>query len=302
MSKSILVTGATGKQGGSVIRALADNTGFTLLAVTRNASSESAQRLKSKGKNVIVIEGDQNDAPALFAKAKEVAKNELWGVYSVQLSQGTGVTHEGEIKQGKDMVDEAVKAGVKHFVYSSVERGGDEKSWTNPTPIEHFSSKYEIENHLKASAGTMGWTILRPTAFMDNLEPNFQTQVFMATMRDTLGTKPCQWIAVRDIGVFVKMAFEDPAKFNHKALGLAGEELNTEQIDQIFKSKTTQGMAGTYGFFGSLLKFAIADLGRMINWFATDGYGVNIPELKKIYPGLTDFPTWIVEESKFEKK
>lgn len=166
MSKTLLITGATGKQGSSVINALANNPSFTLLAVTRqDASSASSQTLKSKGKNIQILQGDLNDTPKLFADAQKAAESSggLWGVYSVQLSVGKGVTHEGEIAQGKAMVDESVKAGVKHFVYSSVDRGGNEKSWETETPIPHFQSKYAIENHLKEKAGDkMGWTVLRP--------------------------------------------------------------------------------------------------------------------------------------------
>lgn len=162
MSKKILVTGATGKQGGAVIDALANHPDFTLLAQTRNASGPGAQKLQSKGKNIKIVQGDQEDVPALFKAAQEAAGGSLWGVYSVQISQGKGVTHDGEINQGKAMVDEAVKAGVKHFVYSSVERGGDEASWNTETPIPHFQSKYVIERHLRDSAGSMQWTVLRP--------------------------------------------------------------------------------------------------------------------------------------------
>jgi len=162
MSKAILVTGATGKQGGSVIDALANNSAFTLLAVTRNTSGGSAQKLASKASNIKLVQGDMDDVPALFKNAAEVAKAPLWGVYSLQISQGKGVTSEGEIRQGNAMIDEAVKTGVKHFVYSSVERGGDEASWNNKTPIPHFQTKWEIEHHLKDNAGQMGWTILRP--------------------------------------------------------------------------------------------------------------------------------------------
>lgn len=173
MSKTILVTGATGKQGGSVIENLANNAEFTLLAVTRNTAGGSAHKLTTKGSNIKLVQGDMDDVPALFASAAEVAAGPIWGVYSVQISQGKGVTHEGEIRQGKAMVDAAVKAGVKHFVYSSVERGGDEHSWENPTPIPHFASKHEIEHHLKDTAGEMGWTILRPGMSMSSSLPNF---------------------------------------------------------------------------------------------------------------------------------
>ncbi|EMC99356.1 hypothetical protein BAUCODRAFT_31675 [Baudoinia panamericana UAMH 10762] len=302
MAKHILVTGATGKQGGAVIDALANNPNFILLAQTRNASGSGAQKLEAKASNIKVVQGDQDDVPALFQAAQEVAKEPIWGVYSVQISQGKGVTHDGEIKQGKAMIDEAVKAGVKHFVYSSVERGGDEESWNNGTPIPHFQSKYEIEHHLRDNAGQMGWTILRPVAFMDNLQPGFPTKVFMAALRDTLGPKPNQWIATKDIGVFAKIAFEDSEKFNHKAMGLAGDELTQDQLSKAFLNATGEAMDGTFWFLGSFLKFMVAELGTMINWFGSDGYKANVPELRKLHPGLMDLQTWIEKESNFPKK
>jgi hypothetical protein len=78
---------------------------------------------------------------------------------------GNAATEEA---QGRALVDEAVANGVEWFVYSSVDRGGDEKSWDNPTPIPHFISKHNIELYLREKAGDkMMWSILRPTAFMD---------------------------------------------------------------------------------------------------------------------------------------
>lgn len=139
-------------------------------------------------------------------------------------------------------------------------------------------------------------------AFMDNLEPKFPSQVFIAALRDTVGSKPVQWVAVHDIGVFAKLAFESPDKFNHKAIGLAGDELTIAQLDQAFKNKTTQGMAGTFWALGAFLKLVIGELGLMINWFGSEGYKANIPELKKLYPGLMNMETWIEKESPFPKK
>ncbi len=55
------------------------------------------------------------------------------------------------------------------FVYSSGAWRRDEKSWANATPIPHFQTKQLIEIHLRDKAQGMGWTILRPVAFMDNL-------------------------------------------------------------------------------------------------------------------------------------
>jgi uncharacterized protein YbjT (DUF2867 family) len=85
-SKTILVTGGTGKQGGAVIDALlaSGNSSITILAVARNPESSAANKLKEKG--VKVFKGDLHDVPALFESAKkELGKEDIWGVYSVQV-------------------------------------------------------------------------------------------------------------------------------------------------------------------------------------------------------------------------
>jgi hypothetical protein len=122
---------------------------------------------------------------------------------------------------------------------------------------------------------------------MDNLAPGFPTQVFMAALRDTLGDKALQWVATADIGTF------------HKALGLAGDELNPAQISEVFKEKTGAGLDGTFWFLGSVLKYMVTELGVMIGWFGTDGYKADIQALKKMHPGLMDMKTWIEKESAF---
>lgn len=90
-----------------------------------------------------------------------------------------GVTTDSEIQQGKALVDESVKHNVTHSAYSGVERGGDEASWSNTTPASHFQTKYHIEHHLRNHAGSMGWTILRPVGFMNNLALEFPHKVFL---------------------------------------------------------------------------------------------------------------------------
>jgi uncharacterized protein YbjT (DUF2867 family) len=311
-TKAILITGATGKQGGAVLKQLAthpSSTQYTLLAVTRNTLSPSIARLKEKYDGIVVpVQGDLNDVPALFKDAKAALRaadkpEQIWGVYSVQVSMGSGVTFESEVKQGCDLVDESIKEGVSHFVYSSVERGGNERSWSNETPIPHFQTKYRIEKHLAQQAGKQGenmsWTILRPVAFMDNLVPGFPSKVFLAALRGSLGEngKPLQWISVDDIGLFAANAFRDPENFNARAIGLAGDELTVEQLSERFERVTGHPAAITYGFLGSALKWAMKEMGTMIEWFRTDGYKVDIPALRREETELCDFERWLRERS-----
>ena len=308
-TKAILITGATGKQGGSVLKQLAKHSTasqFTLLAVTRNTESGSAKAIVERYPGTLLVQGDLNDVPGLFASAKaklkEAGKQEqIWGVYSVQISMGPGVTTEFEVKQGSDLIDESIKEGVTHFVYSSVDRGGNEHSFNNPTPIPHFQTKLEIEQHLLEKAGKsserMGWTILRPVAFMDNLEPGMKSKVFLAALRDTLKGKSNQWVSVEDIGIFAAKAFREPEAWKSRAEGLAGSELTMEEMDGCFQRAIGQPVPYAFSFMGSALMWAVTEVNLMINWFADEGYGVDIARLKKEEPQLCDFERWLKERS-----
>ncbi|GAB7355769.1 hypothetical protein MBLNU459_g6454t1 [Dothideomycetes sp. NU459] len=303
MSKVILVTGATGKQGGAVVDAITDlpnASDYTILALTRDCNSGSAKKLAAKSPSIKLVEGNLDDVPALFKAASEVVKQPIWGVYSVQISMGKGVTFEGEVNQGTSLLDESVKNGVKHFVYSSVERGGDERSWDNPTPIPHFQTKQLIDVHIRDHAGDMGWTILRPVAFMDNLEPTFPSKVFMTALHNTLGDgKPLQWVSTADIGHFAAQAFDKPEEWNHKAVGLAGDELTFPEISKAFENKTGSPVGTTFSFLGSALMWGVAELNHMITWFGAEGYKADVQHLRRIHPGLLDMETWLAEKSSF---
>lgn len=86
MSRAVLVTGATGKQGGAVVKSLLQaKADFTIIAVTRNPSSPAAQKLKALAPNISLVRGDLSDAEAIFTNAKEVANGPIWGVYSIQV-------------------------------------------------------------------------------------------------------------------------------------------------------------------------------------------------------------------------
>lgn len=85
-ARAVLVTGATGKQGGSVVNALLKaHADFEILALTRNAQSSSAQRLVQKSPKIKLITGNLDAINDVFQKAKEATKTPIWGVFSVQV-------------------------------------------------------------------------------------------------------------------------------------------------------------------------------------------------------------------------
>jgi len=156
----ILVTGATGKQGGAVAKQLLDG-GFRVRAMTRNVVSDKARTLKKLGAEVVY--GDFDDPASL-----EKALKGVWGVYSVQNSWEAGV--EREVVQGKRFAELAKKAGIGHFVYSS---GG---SAHRKTGIPFLESKSQVEETVRA-LDFPSYTIIRPVFFMDN----FVTEWFLPT-------------------------------------------------------------------------------------------------------------------------
>jgi len=267
------------------------------LGVTRSPTSASSQKLADKG--VKLVQGDIKDVPALFAKAKEVAGGPIWGVFSVTMNMGA----QEEI-QGKALVDGALANDVGFFVFTSVDRGGEKKSWENPTNVPHFISKHNIELHLREKAGDkMKWAILRPTAFMDNWSPGIVGKIITTAWHVTNPSKPLQLIAVSDIGKFAAILFRSPEKWNHRALSLAGSELTFEQATAIFHEETgLEKMPETYGLLVRGMLWAVADVHLMFKWFASDGYEANIEELKELYPGLLSWDQWLEKESGWVEK
>lgn len=83
---AVLITGATGKQGGSVVQnLLAQNASFDILAVTRRADSSAAQKLAQQSTRVKIVEGNLDDPAAIFENAKSKTSSSIWGVFSVQV-------------------------------------------------------------------------------------------------------------------------------------------------------------------------------------------------------------------------
>ncbi|KAK4691940.1 hypothetical protein P7C71_g5170, partial [Lecanoromycetidae sp. Uapishka_2] len=302
--KSILVLGATGKQGKKVIETLLSSEhkdAFTILALTRNPESPSAKALTAKSSTIKIIKGNLNDVPAILKAALEATGDTpIWGVFSVQQAIQDGATQETETKQGKDMVDGAVAHDVKVFVYTSVDRGGD-KSDTNPTYVPHFISKHNIELHLreKAKESGMCYTILRPVAFMEGMTPGFMGKVFGTVVKtSSKPSKPLAFVATSDIGFFAAQAFLQPESpdYRNKAISLAGDELTFDQMNEVFKHTLGYPVPTTFEFVARFIKWMVTDFGTMFKWTDEEGFDVDIAKLKKMNPGMMTLGDWLVKE------
>ncbi|KAL2431509.1 hypothetical protein ABEF95_010158 [Exophiala dermatitidis] len=303
-TRNILVTGATGKQGGAVVRALLDHPppfDYQILAVTRKSTSASARSLASNPK-VTIIEGSLNDPESIFKKAGGIGA--VWGVFCVTIPSFKKEVEDAEVTQGNGLVDAAVAHDVKHFVYTSVDRGGSDQSDVYATEVPHFVSKYNVEKHLREKArGTgMSYTILRPVAFMENLTPNLPGRIF-ATMWASLGDKPLQMVASKDIGIFAAQAFaaSEKEEYHNKAISIAGDELTQARANEIFWTVLGRPMPRSYNFMATLLKKMIPEMAKMFQWFADQGYGCDIFYCRQLNKDMLDFETWLREESGFKR-
>ncbi|GFG12543.1 nmrA-like family domain-containing protein 1 [Aspergillus udagawae] len=302
--KSILVTGATGKQGGAVVNALlAEDADIEILAVTRNPQSSGAKKLADKSPKIKLVQGDLDNPAGIFKNARQVSSEPIWGVFSVQIPMGQGQTVEKEERQGKALIDEALAQKVQHFVYTSVDRGGD-ASIDNATNIPHFISKHRIEQHLfeRTRAADMSWTVLRPVFFFDNITPDFMGRFVVTAWDAYLQGKPLQCIAVSDIGYFAAQAFLNPAEYRNRCLSLAGDVLTYEHMQETMKRKTGREAPTTFRLICYVAMWMVKEMRVMFEWFYAHGYRADIAKLREMHPGLKDFEKWLEEDSKFVKR
>jgi uncharacterized protein YbjT (DUF2867 family) len=266
--KTVLITGATGQQGGAVIRHMLAK-GWKLRALTRNSSSDTALNLASQG--VELAQGDLEDLASL-----EHAAHGVYGIYSVQNFWKVGAKRE--VQQSKSLADMAKKAGVEHFVYSSV--GGAERN----SGIGHWATKWEIEQYIRKLG--LPATMIRPAAFMENYY-NEQTEIGILQGKFTdavRADKPYQTIAVDDIGAFVALAFDRPKEFIGQALEIAGSELTNPQAAEVF----SRVLGKPVEFQELPMPVVQSVLGeeyyQMYRWFNEEGFKANIAELRRRYP------------------
>jgi uncharacterized protein YbjT (DUF2867 family) len=253
----ILVTGATGQQGGALINELAGK-GFALRAMTRTPDSDKAKAVRAK--EVEVVKGDLNDEASLKA-----ALQGAWGVFAVQNTWEAGV--EGEEEQGKRLARVAKDAGVQHYVYTSV-ASADRK-----TGIPHFDNKSRIEDTIR-SLNFPSHVISRPVFFMENLpSPWFLHGDSLVSAIDPQ-TK-LQMIAVADIGKYAAKAFTDAGRLKGREFDIAGDERTMPETAAIMGRALGRTLSYVQIPLEEIRKNS-EDFALMIDWFNKVGYDVDI--------------------------
>jgi uncharacterized protein YbjT (DUF2867 family) len=260
--KVVLITGATGKQGGATLRHLAKVGGFKLRAMTRKPDSDAAKALAALGADVVA--GDLDDATSLARAVKGA-----WGVFAVQNTWEAGVEKEEE--QGKRLAKVAKDNGVQHYVYTSV------GSADEGTGIPHFENKFHVEQTIK-QLGFPSHVILRPVFFMENLPSPW----FLNGDKLTTALKPetkLQMVAVEDIGKFSAKAFTDAERFNGAEIDYAGDAVTMGEAAAALSELT--GKTITYQPIPiAAVRANSDDFAKMLEWFDAGGYTADIASLE----------------------
>lgn len=272
---AILVFGATGRQGGSVVKALL-RARWPVRALVRDAAAAKAIALRDAGADL--IEASFADVGAIRA-----AMTDVHGVFSVL--PGTLAEAE-EVAAGITIANLAAESGVAHFVYSSGASAGEA-----PTGVARFDAKPRIEAHVLNLPLTA--TIVRPMIFMEMLV----TPMFgLGEGRYTFFLRPeqaMQLIAVEDIGKFVAAVFADRTRFAGKTLKLAGDSVTGRELEAIFTQAAGRPIA--YARFSDAVLAANPDLGHLAA--SLDGGPladhVDLDMMRRINPEILSFRSWL---------
>ncbi|MDF5722633.1 MAG: NmrA/HSCARG family protein [Rhizonema sp. PD37] len=271
----ILVTGATGNQGGAVARHLLQNGNFKVRAFVRDQNKPAAQALKQAGSEL--IEGNFSDRTSL-----EYALQGVSGVFSVQSFQD-GL--DAEIRDGKAIADAAKAAGIQHFIYSSV--GSAERK----TGVPHFDSKFQVEEYIRSI--NLPYTILRPVFFFYNYNA-MRPMIEKGMLSQPLSPETkLQQLSEEDYGKMVTSVFERPADFLNREEEVASVDMTMTEIAAAFSRVLGKTVNYQQIPFEAFEQQVGAELTTMYRWFENVGYKADLAELKRDFPSPTDFESYL---------
>jgi uncharacterized protein YbjT (DUF2867 family) len=304
--KIIAVIGATGAQGGGVVRAIqADKSGsFAVRAITRNPSSEKAQALRAAGAEVVVADTDR---PETLGRAFAGA----YGAYCLT-NFWEHFSPERELTQARNMAQAAKAAGLQHVIWSTLE---DTRKWVPldddrmPTlmgkyKVPHFDAKGEADQIFRDLG--VPTTFLLTAFYWENLiyfgaGPQRGPDGVLA-LTYPMDDKKLPSIAVEDIGKCAHAIFKRGREFINKTVAIAGEHLTGAEMaraltralgQEVRYNNVPPEVYRSFGFPGA------DDLGNMFQ-FKRDfnQYFTGVRDLgftRTLNPELQTFEQWLAK-------
>jgi len=303
--KVIAVLGATGAQGGGLVRAIMEDADgeFTARALTRNPDSDKARALSALGAEVVAA--DVDDPESLRA-----AFDGAYGAYCVTFFW-EHMSPQRELEQARAMAGAAREAGLMHVIWSTLE---DTRQWIPlgddrmPTLMEnykvpHFDAKGEANAVFETAVPT---TLLLTSFYWDNL-----IHFGMGPRRDDsgnlgfalpLGDAKLPGIAAEDIGRCAYGVFKAGEEYIGRTVGIAGGHLTGVEMAAALSDaygQTVSYIAVPFETYRSLDFPGADDLGNMFQFnhdFEDYFCGArSVAESRSLNPLLKTFDAWLAE-------
>ncbi|WP_223193069.1 NmrA/HSCARG family protein [Paenibacillus sedimenti] len=232
---------------------------------------------------VEIFEGDHDNPDSL-----PEAMQGVYGVFSVQPTEfspniSPDFSYGDEVRFGRNVANAANKAGVQHFIYSSV-------SGADRLIVGRNYSKWEIEEYIRNL--DLPLTILRPTWFMDNFsDPLFGLQTGQLSTAIKSNIK-LQLIAVEDIGAFSALAFENPERYLGKTIEIAGDSLTPVAISNAISRAIGRDIPYVEIPIDTIRQISPSGA-RTFEFINNEELIIDIAEVRRLHPGLLTFNGWL---------
>ncbi|TDC23220.1 NAD-dependent epimerase/dehydratase family protein [Streptomyces sp. 8K308] len=297
-SAPVLVTGATGRQGGATARALLA-AGVPVRALVRDPAADRARAVEALGAELVA--GDLHDRGSV-TRAAEGAR----AVFSVQMPafDGEAFDFAGEVAQGVNLVEGAKAAGVPQFVHTSVSGAGQhtavpgwtEGRWDFIAPS--LDAKAAIQDRVR-EAGFPRWTILKPAFFMENFLPSM-AYLFPRGIEGGIVTllRPdtrLSLVAARDIGAAAAAAFAAPERFHGVELELASDHLSMTEVAEVLSRALGVALSAPEMTEEEAVAAGMPAMGASGAWLNVAGQPARPAFARELGIPLTTFEEWARE-------
>jgi uncharacterized protein YbjT (DUF2867 family) len=262
-AETILVGGATGRQGNAVVDALLAR-GYKVRGLTRKPEGKKAQRLAAKG--VEVMQGDYADSDSLLAAMQGIERVFFYSGFS-----------RDEVAEGSNFIAAAKASGIKHLIYSSGAAAAPENGLAG-------AAKMLVELEILDSG--VPYTILRPVAFMENFDRQ-QARTLQNGIRDSRDPeRMLHFITIQDIGLLVAEAFENPGQWLGTAVNIAGDAMTVAEYVATFSRVLGQDVVYHQLPLDEYLEMFPQPLRPLFRWYDEVGYTADVKGLREQYPQL----------------
>ncbi len=284
---AVLVTGATGAQGGSVARHLLERGRFAVRALTRNPDSPAAGALRAAGAEV--VRGDLRDLGGL--------RDAMAGCYGVFGVTSFWEHFDGEHQQGINLVDAVADAGVGHFVFSTLP--AVDRLTDGELSVPHFDIKARMEEYARELG--VPATFVHVAYYFDNFLAWFaprRQEDGSWRFGFPQGDTPLAGVAAEDVGGVVATVFERREELLERTLYLVGDDL--PPADYAAVMERVSGRPVRYGHiprevFAGFGFPGAEDLASMFEFYRTrvPGRQADLARSRELYPEIQDFERWL---------